>query len=274
MRKLQDRIAVVTGAASGIGRATSLALAQQGCDLALSDVDPAGLEQTAAAVQALGRRACTHQVDVSDRAAMERYAQEVMATYGEVHILINNAGVTAMATFEDQTLDDFEWVIGVNLMGVIYGCKAFLPYLKQAEEAHIVNISSVFGLMGFPTQAAYCTSKFGVRGFSEALWVELREHGIGGTSVHPAGVRTQIAKAARTVSDEDKSFAIDLIERAGVPPEHAASKIVAAIRRGKMRQLIAKEALFIDWWKRWIPQPTQRVLQYGFVRSRPHRGGS
>ena len=141
---------MVTGAASGIGRATSLALAREGCHLAVSDVNADGLEETAAAIRAQGRRVCSHEVDVADKQRMRRYVDEVVDEYGRVNIVVNNAGVTVASSFEDHSIEDFEWLIGINFWGVVYGCKFFLPHLKAADEAHIVNISSVFGIVGAP----------------------------------------------------------------------------------------------------------------------------
>jgi short-subunit dehydrogenase len=264
MKNLKDRIAVVTGAASGIGRATSIELAREGCDLAISDVNEVGLEETAVEIRALGRRVCTHKVDVADKERMRLYAEEVLSTYGAVHVLVNNAGVTVSSTFEEQSLEDWEWIVGINFWGVLYGCKFFLPYLKQADEAHIVNLSSMFGLLGVPMQSAYCATKFAVRGLSEALWVELKQHNIGVTSVHPGGVRTNIAKSARTANDEVKGQAIDIIERLSISPERAAKLIVKAIKKNKMRQLVTRETYLVDVAKRIAPGLPQRLLQRGF----------
>jgi NAD(P)-dependent dehydrogenase (short-subunit alcohol dehydrogenase family) len=269
MKKLQDRVAVVTGAASGIGRATSLALAAEGCDMALCDVNEAGLAQTAAEVRALGRRACTYVVDVSDKERVQRFADEVFAEYGKVHILVNNAGVTVTAPFEEHSLEDWEWIVGINFWGVLYGCKAFLPYLKQSDEAHIVNLSSVFGIVGVPSQTSYCATKFAVRGLSEALWAELKPLGIGVTSVHPGGVRTNIAKSARASQDELKTQAIDIIERLSVTPEHCARLIVSAIKKNKMRQLVTRETYVIDTIKRLAPGLTQRAIASAYQRMLP-----
>jgi NAD(P)-dependent dehydrogenase (short-subunit alcohol dehydrogenase family) len=275
MKTLQDRVAVVTGAAGGIGRATATELARQGCHLAISDVDEAGLAQTAETIRSLGRRVCVHRVDVSDKERMRRYADEVAAEYGHVHILVNNAGVTVTAEFDEHSLEDFEWLIGINFWGVVYGCKFFLPHLKRAGEGHIVNLSSVFGLAGFPAQSSYCASKFAVHGFSQALWVELREHNIGVTSIHPGGVRTNIAKSARVAGgDELKSLAISLISRSSVTPERCAKRIVSAIKRNKMRQLVAAEAHAIDWIKRLYPALLTRALQAGYKRGIGRGGGA
>ena len=267
MKKLQGRVAVITGAASGIGRATALVLAKEGCDLAIADVNDAGLQETAEAGRALGRKVSTHIVDVSDKERMRRFADEVHAEHGAVHVLVNNAGVTVTAPFEEHSLEDWEWIVGINFWGVVYGCKFFLPYLKQADEAHIVNLSSMFGLIGVPTQTSYCATKFAVRGLSEALWVELKDLNIGVTSVHPGGVRTNIAKSARSEAIELKSQAIGVIERFSISPDRCARLIVGAIKKNKMRQLVTRESHFVDVAKRFSQVLPQRLLLAGYRRS-------
>jgi len=274
MKKLSDRVAVVTGAAGGIGRATSVALAKEGCHLALCDVNAAGLDETAALAREHGRTVTTHIVDVSNKERMRAFAEEVVAQHGGVNILVNNAGVTVAAPFENHSLEDFEWIVGINLWGVIYGCKFFLPYLQKADEAHIVNLSSLFGLLGVPSQTSYCATKFAVHGFSEALWVELRDQGIGVTSVHPGGVRTDIAKSARTTSSAQKSLAIDIIERFSVTPEHCAKLIVSAIKKNKMKQMVTRETHMIFAAKRLAPQLPQRVMVGGYRRTKKLEAGN
>ena len=254
---------MVTGAASGIGRATAIALAREGCDLAISDVNELGLSETAAEVRKLGRRVRQDRVDVADKERMRMYAVDVFAEFGKVNIVINNAGVTLAGDFEDVSLEDWEWIVGINFWGVIYGCKFFLPYLKQADEAHIVNLSSLFGLLGVPAQSSYCATKFAVHGLSEALWVELQQYGIGVTSIHPGGVRTNIAKSARAQDSKLHAEAISVIERFSVPPERCAALIVSAIKKNKMRQLVTRETYLIDTVKRVWPALPQRALAAG-----------
>ncbi|HMJ15916.1 MAG TPA: SDR family NAD(P)-dependent oxidoreductase [Polyangiaceae bacterium] len=256
MRKLEDRVAVVTGASSGIGRATAVALADRGCDLALADVNELGLAETRALLESSGRRISTHRVDVSDKKQMEDFTQAVLAEHGRVHVLVNNAGVGVASTFEQQSLEDFEWLFGINFWGVVYGCKFFLPHLRQADEAHIVNISSVFGIVGVPMNSSYCASKFAVRGLSESLRAELTGTHIGVTSVYPGGVATNIAKAARYGADPEaedlRAQTVKLFTRM-LPPAEAAAAIVRGIRRNSARVLITKEAHAIDAMKRIFP---------------------
>ena len=269
MKQLERRVAVVTGAGGGIGRATSLALAKAGCRLALADIDLAGLEQTQRQAAALGAEAKTYQVDVSDRTRMESFPDQIASDFGGVHILINNAGVSVRGCFTDQSLEDFEWLMGINFWGVVYGCKYFLSHLLAASEAHIVNVSSVFGLVSMPQQSSYCASKFAVRGFSEALRNELAETGIGVTCVHPGPIATNIAVSTR-VRGNDAVLAShkDTIERFKTqrPPERAASAILAGIKRNKARVLISPQAHLLDMVQRIAPSIPALMLSQRLKR--------
>lgn len=260
MRSLRDRVAVVTGAASGIGRATSELLARRGCDLALVDIDETGLAETAARVQAAGRKASTHVVDVADRAAMQALPDAVLREHGRVHVLVNNAGVSVAAPLEQHALEDFEWLMGINFWGVVYGCKFFLPHLLAQDQAHIVNLSSLFGIVGFPGQSSYCASKFAVRGFSESLLAELRGTRVGVTSVHPGAVRTNIVHATRAMGEAERQRTLEFFDRRGTPPEAAAERIVQAIERRKPRVLVTGTAHWVDRLKRLFPVLTQRLI--------------
>jgi NAD(P)-dependent dehydrogenase (short-subunit alcohol dehydrogenase family) len=263
VRDLRNRVAVVTGAASGIGRALARELAAAGCRLALADVNGPALDETA---RVAGAADCmTALVDVSDRALVERFAAQVHGRFGAVHVVINNAGVTVSQTLAHITYDDFAWLMGVNFWGVVHGTKAFLPYLAQADEAAIVNVSSVFGLVAFPTQGAYNASKFAVRGFTEALRQELVGSRIAVTCVHPGGVRTNIVRGSRFYADaqgatDRDQLAKDFERLARTSPEQAARAIVAAIRRRKPRLLIGRDARLIDRLQRWMPVRYTRVI--------------
>lgn len=262
MSKIQGAVAVVTGAASGIGRALALELARHGAQLALADVNSSGLEQTR---QMLGSSpARTYTVDVSNPAAVEGFAAQVERDLGRASILINNAGVALYGTLAEISIEDFKWLMGINFWGVIYGCKFFVPQLEREPGSHIVNISSVFGLIGPPGQAAYCSSKFAVRGFSECLREELRAAGVRVTCVHPAGIATSIAEKARTGA---KAQALDLeqlrerfTKALTIPAERAAQIVVSAIMKNQDRVLIGKDAYRIDFLQRLTPARATAML--------------
>jgi NADP-dependent 3-hydroxy acid dehydrogenase YdfG len=269
MRQLDSRVAVVTGAGSGIGRATAVLLAKQGCRLALADVDQNGLDETQRQITALGGHASTYRIDVSDKARMSAFAAQVVSQYGAVHILVNNAGVAVNGRFVDQSLEDFEWLMGVNFWGVVYGCKFFLPHLLAAVEGHVVNISSLFGLIGFPQQTSYCASKFAVRGFSEALRAELVGSHVGVSSVHPGGVATNIASRSRVSGDSQLRARHErVVERFKkmMPPEQAAKAIVEGIKQNRARVLITRETHVLDLLRRVAPSASNVLLDWGWKR--------
>lgn len=267
MKRLEQRVAVVTGAGSGIGRAVSLLLAEKGCRLALADVNESGLAETERLVRAKNATVSTHQVDVSDRSRMQGFVDEVVQRHGGVNIVINNAGVSCNAKFNEQSLEDFEWVMNINFWGVVYGCKLFMPHLLAAEEAHIVNISSLFGLIGVPQQTSYCASKFAVRGFSESLRAELINTRVGMTTVHPGGIATNIVTSSRVIGDEKLRAGHDRAVKAFrkfLPPSAAAALIVRGIKENRQRVLITRETYFMDFAKRLAPVASNVLVDWGF----------
>ena len=263
MEELQGRVAVVTGAASGIGRALALDLARRGCRLALVDVAAERLAEVHERIPG----SSMHLVDVADREAMRALPEAVVEAHGGVHLLVNNAGVSCNRPFDEQSLEDWDWLLGINLWGVIHGCHFFLPLLMAAEEAHVVNVSSVFGIVGVPTQASYCTSKFGVRGLSEVLWEELRHTHVGVTVVHPGGVDTNIVKDGRNWDRVDNEGLFRRFSRQSISPEAAAKLIVRAVLHDDRRLVITKEAVVIDWLKRLVPVAGNRLVGQGLVRA-------
>lgn len=271
MKSLQDRVAVITGAGSGIGRALALQLSAAGCKLALSDINEAAVQQVAAQLEEAGCPVIADRLDVADKDAFYAYAEKVQAHYGQVNLVINNAGVALGASVEETSYEDFEWLMGINFWGVVYGTKAFLPLLKQAGEGHIVNISSVFGLISVPTQSAYNAAKFAVRGFTEALRMELEIEGasVSCTSVHPGGIKTNIAQSARLKGDINKFTGIKGDPRADfekmfrTTAEDAASTIIKGIRNNKRRVLIGGDAVMIDSMQRLLPTSYQKLLTAG-----------
>jgi short-subunit dehydrogenase len=266
-RNLDERVAVVTGAASGIGRAIAQNLADKGCHLALVDVDQSGLEETRSIVARNDRRCTTHIVDVSDKARMQALPDEVAAAHGQVHILVNNAGVSVGSFFADHTVEDAEWVIGVNLWGVIYGCKYFLPHLKQADWAQIVNLSSLFGFFGMPGQACYSMTKAAVKALSEALWTELANTNVSVTSVHPGLIRTALIRSSRIEDPDEREKAIEMSDKYGTDPDKAGRLIVRGIERNKRRVLIGGDSRMSDWLKRAFPTGFHSALTFAFKKA-------
>lgn len=256
MRELRGAVAVVTGAASGIGRALAVDLAKRGAQLALADLNTAGLEETR---KLLGDAVVrTYTVDVSKAAAVEDFAQRVQQDFGRTSLLVNNAGVALMGTFAEVSLEDMQWLIGINFWGVVHGCKFFMPMLEREPDAHIVNLSSIFGLIGPPGQTAYAASKFAVRGFSESLREELRPNtSIKVTSVHPAGIATPIAQASRagrSVTAAARQEAEEYFKRVAViTPEEASRVIIQGILGNKNRVLIGADAYRVDRIQRLLP---------------------
>ena len=259
--KLKGRTAVVTGAAGGIGRAIAVSLARRGCHLALADIDDAALAHTAAEIR--GNQAqddihlSRHHLDVSDRAAVSALPTQVTAEHGGVDVLVNNAGVALGGTFLEVAESDFDWLFAINFWGVVQMTRAFLPLLQESEEARLVNISSLFGLIAPPGQTAYCASKFAVRGFSEALRHELAGTRIGVTVVHPGGVATSIAKNARlpsSLSEEELTKRRKFFDSVlTMPPEIAGEIIVRGVENRKPRILVGSDAKYAALVERLMP---------------------
>jgi NAD(P)-dependent dehydrogenase (short-subunit alcohol dehydrogenase family) len=262
MYALKDKVAVVTGAGSGIGRALAQLLAQKGCRLALADINEASLKETA---NALSAEVMTQKLDVADRAAVYAFAGSVKQHFGTAHVVINNAGVAVSQTVNDMSWEDFEWLMGINFWGVAYGTKAFLPMLLAQDEGAIVNVSSVFGMIGVPTQSAYNAAKFAVRGFTEALRHELKDTKVRAISVHPGGIKTNIVRAQRFYQDplgnSDAAAIVARFDRlARTTPEQAAAVIVRGIEKGSPRVLIGADARMIDRIQRLMPERYGAVM--------------
>ena len=265
------RTCLITGAASGIGAALALDLAKRRAVLALLDRDAEGLARVADLAREVGAASVdTYVIDLSDGGDRLDLAAEIASRHGGVDLLINNAGVALTGTFEQNRMHDFDWLLEINLHAVIRMTKAFLPQLLARPGSHLVNVSSLFGLIGPPGQVAYATSKFGVRGFTDALRHELEPRGVGVTVVHPGGIKTNIAANARiSGADPDGDQARQARRFAEValtmPPEEAARQIVAAIQSRRPRLVISREAKAADWLVRLAPvrwwQLSQRVAR-------------
>ncbi len=265
MKSLANKVFVVTGAGSGIGRHLALQLAEQGAKLALTDIDKENLDDTVTMTGLSKENCIAKKIDVSSRAAMYKFAEQVEKHFGEVHCVINNAGVSVADAAEDTSYDDFKWLMDINFWGVVYGTKAFLPALKKSPQSYVVNISSVFGLIGFPSQSAYNASKFAVRGFTEALRVELKGTSVLPICVHPGGIKTNIVKNTRfykvAETGLDHSEAMKVFENlAFTLPEQAARVIIQGIKKRNRRVLIGPDARLYDAMARFFPNSYDRII--------------
>ena len=249
------KLAVITGAGSGIGRALAQQLNNEGCRLLLSDIDPQGLESTA---QSLARRDISTQcqvLDVADRNAVHAWADHIADEHGAIDIMVNNAGVALTATVEESNYQDLEWLMSINFWGVVHGTRAFLPLLRHSTQGHLVNLSSIFGIVGVPTQSAYNAAKFAVRGYTEALRHELVGSNVHVCCVHPGGIKTNIARNSRSKDSiairEERNANFDKMAR--TTAESAAAQIIAAIEKRKNRLLVGADAKFVSLLSRLFP---------------------
>src|ERR1700674_765068 len=257
MAFLSGGIAVVTGAGSGIGRALAKQLSAAGCGLALADIDEKSLVETAGMLPGKGAGVSTHVLNVADEAGVSAFAEDVNSRHGRVTLLINNAGVALHGTFEELSLDDLRWLMGINFWGAVYGVTYFLPMLKRQPRAHIVNLSSVFGIVAPAGQTAYAASKFAVRGFTEALRHELEGSTVFVSCVHPGGIRTPIAERGRLGTKAPQTRKSESVSRlaqlAKSSPEDAAARILRGVEQREPRILIGFDALQIDIMQRLRP---------------------
>jgi NAD(P)-dependent dehydrogenase (short-subunit alcohol dehydrogenase family) len=256
MTKLNDKVVVITGAGSGIGRALAVEATKRGAHVALADVNETSLRETARLLD-WKTKVTTHCVDVRDRARVERFAAEVEAEHGGADVIINNAGVAVRATIEEVSYEDFALVIDVNLWGVVYGTKAFLPLLRKRPEGHIVNISSINGMVPFAKNAPYNMSKYAVLGFSETLMQELSGQPIHVTCVHPGGIKTNIARNGRGASAAEIAF-FDRI--AMTTPGRTAKVVLDAVEHNRERVLVGPDAKLMAAAKRLVPSWTVRLI--------------
>lgn len=262
--RLAGRTAVITGAASGIGRAIAVSLARRGCHLALADIDEDGMARTAELTRTNGVRVSRHRVNVADRIAVAEFPSVVAAEHGGVDVLVNNAGVAVGGTFDQVSDEDFEWLFEINFWGVVRMTRAFMPLLQESDDARVVNLSSIYGVVAPPEQTAYSASKFAVRGLSEALRHELNGSRIGVTVVHPGGVATSIAENARIpagVTEEEIARRREKYRKLlRMPPEIAGETIVRGIEQRKERILIGSDAKIISLIARVLPVSYWKVL--------------
>ncbi|MEU8899101.1 SDR family NAD(P)-dependent oxidoreductase [Nocardia sp. NPDC048505] len=263
MKNFEGKVAVITGAGAGIGRALALELARGGARLALSGRNLDNVAETAALCEKEGAEARAYRLDVTDRAAVYVHAEQVQADLGRANLLVNNAGVSLTATVEELSWEDFEWIVAINFWGVMYGTKAFLPQLIASGDAHIANVSSMFGLAACPSQSAYNATKFGIRGFTDALRQEMKiaSHQVGVSSVHPGMVKTGIAWKARAGGDRDRdALAANFDRLAKTTPEAAAKTMLKGIRKDKAQILIGPDAHLIALLPRLFGPGYQKII--------------
>jgi NAD(P)-dependent dehydrogenase (short-subunit alcohol dehydrogenase family) len=273
MKSFDGKVAAITGAGSGHGRALAIELAHHGAALALCDVDAAGLQETASLLPVNGRRCTIAVVDVADREAVFAWADASRAEHGHVNLLFNNAGVALAALAETTRPADFEWLMGVNFWGVVYGTQAFLPHLRASGEGHVINVSSAFGLIAMPTQSAYNAAKFAVRGYTEALRLELelQDEAVSATCVMPGGIATRIVGKQRIAADIEAFTGLDthafrargerLIQ--ATTPAEAARQVLAGVRRNARRVLVGRDACWADLLVRLLGPAYQALVVRG-----------
>ena len=282
MKTINNKVVAISGAGSGIGRATAVAMAKRGAIIAASDIDQDGLQQTRQLCTAAGADCAITLLDVADREGVYAWAERTQQQFGKVNIIVNNAGVSVSAVADDISYADFEWIMSINFWGVVYGSKAFLPYLKQSGDGHIVNISSLLGLIAMPATGAYSAAKFAVRGFTEALTEELAidQEPVKVTLVYPGGVATNIARTGRVtpnnrwqlVDSETSARKFEKMPR--LTPDAAAQQIINAVLTEKRRLLIGKDAKIVDFLQRHLPVAYQYLLEFLTKRGRKQSNNS
>ena len=269
MKSFSNKVAAVTGAASGMGRSLAVNLAKQGCHVAVSDVDEKGLAETAKLAGVHGVKITQKRVDVAKRDAVYAWADEVVADHGKCNLVFNNAGVGYAASVEGCEYPDAEWLMNINFWGVVHGTKAFLPHLRASGEGHVINTSSLFGVIAFPGQSTYNASKFAVRGFTEALRIELdmMKAPVSATSVHPGGIKTNIARTARmnkSVMDigvkDMKDSHLQIERHFRVTADEAADVILRGVQRNARRVLVGTDARIFDLVQRVVPSSYQWLV--------------
>jgi len=279
MKALAGKTAVITGAASGIGRALALQCAQAGAQVAICDVAKAELEETARLISAQGSAVLALTVDVSKRAEMVAFAAAVSARFSGADILVNNAGVSLSQLLEHTTTEQMEWIFSINFWGVVHGCNAFLPLLRRSKDAHIVNVSSLFGLIPMNSQGAYVASKFAVRGYTETLVIELAGSGIAVSCVHPGGVKTGIARNGRHFDAANAEVSAQMVAQefeqiAQTSSEQAAAIIIAGMQHKRPRIMVGLDAKIADFLQRISPTLVRKVLILMSVAMNKRRFGN
>ena len=257
IRSFDNKVAVVTGGASGIGLAIAERLSGLGCQVALVDARADRLPSAGQRIDATGQRVSTHECNIADYDQLLALFNEILVKHGRVNILVNSAGVSVAGRFMDTSLDDFEWIMRVNFWGTVYCCRVFLPLLLKEQEAQIVSMCSCFGLLGFAGKTGYSASKFAVRGFSEALRMELADTNVGMTVVYPGPVRTNIVADGRASSETQRQAESDFLARRAISADTVAKKVIRGIRRNSSRVRLSVDYAVIDWLTRLSPGAAQ-----------------
>jgi len=275
MKSLENKVVVITGAGSGIGRALALNVASKGARVAVSDWNADGLAETVDLLKNAGATEIkADQLDVSDKDAFIAYAADVKDHFGVVNVVVNNAGVSHSGPVTDMEYADFEWIVGVNFWGVVYGTREFLPHLIESGDGHLVNISSLFGLVSMPGQCTYNATKYAVRGFTESVREDMiaAGHPVGVTCVHPGGIKTGIARNGRTTAHEDHDKLAQVFDQklARMSPDKAAAIIVGAIQANRPRQLVGMDAHAIHWFGKLLGARYQDIVARGSKMVLPH----
>lgn len=284
MKSFQNKVAAITGAASGMGRTLAIELARRGCHLAISDVNESELVKTAELAGKHGVRVTVTKLDVANREAVYAWADQVVRDHGKVNLIFNNAGVALTTMLEHVKISDFEWIMGINFWGVVYGTQAFLPHLKASGDGHIINTSSLFGLMSVPSQGTYNATKFAVRGYTEALRMELELEGapVSATCVHPGGIATNIAMAGKVDPVTQKLTGIDEATQkrrankaiSTTTAESAALQILTAVENNARRVLVGPDAKFLDKIVRLFGASYQALVVRQFRKMNKPRQGA
>lgn len=263
MKDFNKKVAVITGAGGGVGSALAQQLAERHCHLALVDIREPELQKVADSLIDKGVTVSHHVVDITSKEQMSQLPSAVLAVHGKVNLLINNAGITYQKSFATHTMEDWEKIVGINWWGVLYGCHYFLPALREADGAHIVNLSSMNAFVGLPTQTSYCATKAAVKLLSEAMWAEMEKLNIGVTSVHPGAIKTDMIQATLKNSDDQLAAQrnYELAQKIGVTPEYVAQRIIKAVEKNRIRIRVGKDAWLLDVLKRLFPVGIQKLLR-------------
>jgi short-subunit dehydrogenase len=279
MRSFNSKVAAITGAASGMGRQLAIQLAGHGCHLALSDVNESGLAETQALARQANRsiRISVRKLDVADRAAVFAWGDATAREHGKVNLIFNNAGVGLSSTAEATTIEDFTWLMNINFWGIVHGTQAFLPHLKDAGDGHIINTSSLFGLLATPGASAYHAAKFAVRGYTESLRQELdmMNCGVSATCVHPGGIKTEIVKNARmdgsiaTLGIDPRTSQEKFAKKLVTSAEQASATILSAVQRNERRVLVGRDAIVLDKVQRLLPAAYAAII--GMILRRTYK---